>query len=48
MALARYAAPSGGLALDLAYPRAARRRVPEISWVESSRLTRSSNETHVR
>ena len=48
MALARYGAPSGGLPLELAYPRAARRRVPEISWVESSRLTRSSNETHVR
>jgi hypothetical protein len=40
--------PGGGLSVELAYPRAARRRAPEISWVVSSRLTRSSNETHVR
>jgi hypothetical protein len=46
--LARYGAPGGRLPLELAYPRPARRRAPEISWVESSRLTRSSNETHVR
>jgi hypothetical protein len=37
-----------GYPLELAYPRAARRRAPELSWDESSRLTLSSNETHVR
>jgi hypothetical protein len=46
--LAHYEAPGGALPLELAHPRAARRRAPEILWVESSRLTRSSNETHVR
>ena len=37
-----------GIPLELVYARAVRRRVREVSWVESSRLTRSSNETHVR
>ncbi len=48
MASARYGAPSAWLPLEPAYPRAARGGAPEISWVESSRLIRSSNETHVR
>ena len=34
---------NGGLPLELAYPRAARRRVLEISWVESSSSDHSRN-----